>query len=155
MSLKNLKFNTDTVKTLSGDFVVRGLGLDDIKFLFSNNAQQLKLVFDQASNLAKAADEIDYVSFAAALIHLAPDVVTTAIACANDEADDDGIMAARRLPMAVQIDAIEKIGRLTFETEGGPKKVFEIVMRMAKGAQGMLPNVPTQLKNGSLESAGK
>lgn len=157
MSLKALKFNTATIQTPNGNFDVRGLGLEDIKALFRDNAQQLKIVFEQAANMARNPEDIDYVSFAASIIHLAPDVVTGAIAAASDEYDPEGLTAAKRLPIATQIEAIDKIAQLTFETEGGPKKVFEIVMRMAKNVQGMLPNATTgtTLKNGSVESAGK
>jgi hypothetical protein len=40
------------------------------------------------------------------------------------------------LPLGVQIDALQKIGELTFASGGGPKKIFDLAMKAARARVG-------------------
>lgn len=136
MSLKSLKLPTKMVPVPGGDddqaFAVRGLTLSDIKQFLLDNAIETQMVFDSAKSMADGND-VDWTGFAASLINVAPRLVAQAIAVASD--DPDSVKIAEKLPIEVQIDALDKIASLTFSTEGGPKKVLEIVMRLMGQAQ--------------------
>ena len=50
----------------------------------------------------------------------------------------DWIALGRKMPIAVQQDALEKIARLTFDASGGPGKFVEAVIRLVSGTTNLM-----------------
>jgi hypothetical protein len=132
VGLKHLRIQTETVETAGGEFAVRGLSLPDIAEIFEAERAPLSKLFGEiAVDGAGGVLLDDMAGLAVKLASVAPSVVARIIASAADEEDET---IALELPFPVQIDALEKIGRLTFATEGAAKKVMETIIRMVKGA---------------------
>lgn len=132
MKLTELGFATESVKLAKGDLTLRGLSLSDILSLYRANAEALRKLYTQVTldtgQKLSLENESDVVALIAAS---APEIVAQIIAMAADE--PTAVDVARRLAFPVQIEALEKIGKLTFSQEGGPKKVVEAIVRMTGG----------------------
>lgn len=141
MGLKQIKFPEAKVE-LPGDdsFVVRGLSLNDIAILVQRHGKRLSELFTQFSQQNELTTDA-VAAFALPLIQTAPEIVAELIACASGDPDDAELAA--QLPFPVQIDALEKLARLTFEAGGGPKKLVETVIRLAQGTTSLLESLKT------------
>lgn len=128
-----------TIKTSGGEFAVRGLSLNDIVSVFGTHRAALEDLFNRMfvvkdGNIS-VTGTVDIDLIVATVVGEAPLVAASIIAHAADAMDDEGYAVAQQLPGPVQIAALEAIADLTFTTEMPPKKVLEIVIRMATGAQ--------------------
>lgn len=140
MSLKNLNFASETIKTSGGEFTVRGLSLADITVLVRKHAQAMSEFFDKMKD-GESLDLDNTAMLGGALAEAAPELAAEVIALASGE--PDAIEEARRLTFPTQVDALEKIANLTFDSEGGVKKVVEAVIRAMTGATGLLSSLRT------------
>lgn len=159
MSLKALKLPTEAVTLPDGEsFTVRGLSLADITAIVRGRGPEFSLLFDtyrdKTGGDAASLDDANMGDLGQSLIELAPDIASLVIAHASGDGDEEDYRIARRLPFPVQLDAIEKIGKLTFDAEGGPKKVVETVVRVLHGVTGLLTDLRAS-RAGSLGSAAK
>lgn len=139
MGLKHITFPEATIEFPGGNFAVRGLSLDDIAFLVQRHGAKLQEMF---TSFTKGSGELSteaVASFALPLVQAAPEIAAELIACASGAPEDADIAA--RLPLPVQLDALEKLVDLTFAAEGGPKKLMETVIRMAEGTTGLLESL--------------
>lgn len=149
MGLKHITFAESVVEFPGGDITVRGLNLADILTIIQNHRAPLDALFKAIGEKAKLPKgtpgsefELDELGIQLMpLISQAPDAAAQIIACAADEPGPDGLRIAKRLPLPVQVDALEKILALTFQTIGGPKKLLETVIRLAQGANGLLSDL--------------
>lgn len=140
MSLKKIKLPRETVELPDGDsFEVRGLSLDDIAFLIHRHGKGMTDLFGQFTAQESELTPDSVAKFALPLIEAAPGIAAEAIACAAGDPSD--VEIARSLPFPVQIDALEKTLKLTFEAGGGPKKLFETIVRLAQGTTGLLESL--------------
>lgn len=156
MGLKNLTLPKAIVELSGGEFAVRGLSLDDILALMFPHGDVLAQIFDKvAEKKADLGDEM-IGEYAMGLVQSAPGVAAKIIVMACDESADDAeaMQIASRLPATVQLDALIKIGQLTFAAEGGLKKVVETVVMLAKGTTSLVEDLKA-LPNGSGSSEGK
>jgi len=131
MALKELRLPTETVEVPgSGEFTVRGLSLVDTKPLVRKHAGELSSLFNLISNSQKSGeiDIEDAALTAARFLDQAPALMADIIAIASGE--EDAFEAALQLPIPVQVDALTKIGRLTFASEGSVKKFLQTVIVM-------------------------
>lgn len=128
-----------TVKTSGGEFAVRGLSLNDIVSVFGTHRQAIEDLFNRIfvvdGGKVGMAEEVDVDMIIATVVGEAPLVAASIIATAADSTDDEGFAVALRLPGPVQIAALMAVAELTFTTEMPPKKVLEIVIQLATGAQ--------------------
>jgi hypothetical protein len=137
MSLKDLKLPHEEVKVPGGDkFAVRGLSLADIMSIVRKHRATVSALFDRYASVIEGQGVSEV---GRELLEAAPDVAADVIAHASG--DPDAADVAARLPFPVQLDAIEKIGRLTFEAEGGPKKVLETVIRVLQGTTNFMADL--------------
>lgn len=127
MALVGYKPPVDTVEFKGGSFQVKGLSLNDVSILVQANLQDMEVLFDTFDKGVGDGTNMDFTTIASTLLSHAPRFVTNAIALACTEADpfEDKLAAAAALPMPVQIEAIKKVGSLTFEEAGGVKKFLE------------------------------
>jgi hypothetical protein len=140
MGLKHLKFEEALVKFAGGEFAVRGLSLEHITFIVRAHGVALNSVFDKI--VQKAADPEGEFSagevgdMVLPFLQEVPQVAAMIIASGAGDPSDTEL--ARRLPVPVQVEALEQVLRLTFDAEGGPKKFLQTVIRLMKGTQGLL-----------------
>lgn len=142
MGLASFTLPTETI-TLPRDqtMVVRGLSFEDITILVKAYGGDLTALFSQMASGQGELALTDTTALVAKFFNMAPLAAAHAIALAADA--PEYVEAARRLPLPVQLDAIEKIAALTFEVEGGPKKVLETVIRIAQGTTEVIQGLQT------------
>ncbi len=139
MGLKHLKLASALVEVSDGEqFTVRGLSLDDISFLVTRHSAKLAALYAQFK-LRDDIGEDNMMGLALDLLKQAPELAADMIACASGDHEDSELAA--QLPFPVQLDALEKLVTLTFTVAGGPKKVLEIVIRLAQGTTGLLESL--------------
>ena len=138
MGLKHIKLPEAQVKFPGGDIAVRGLSLDDLSFIVKRHGAQLNALFQSFTAAGELTVE-GVADFALPLLNAAPELAAELIACASGDSDDAAIAAT--LPFPVQLEALEKLAELTFNVSGGPKKLVETVLRMAKGTTGLLDSL--------------
>lgn len=142
MGLTAFTPKTETVDLPDGGkFAVRGLSLEDFTVLLRSHYKAVKSIFDryvteaaiEAMDQAENGDQplglSDLHGVVLEALEAAPGLVGDVIARGADETDNPHV--ARLLPLGVQIDAVEKIVRLTLEAEGGVEKLVESVSRLA------------------------
>jgi len=134
--LKDLRLPTADISTSGGSITVRGLTLVDITTLVRGRFDEVASLFDKYVP-QEGASSLNTEAIGRELIDTAPEIAAYIIALAADgDEDDAGI--AMKLPFPVQIEALEAIGKLTFGADGGPKKVLETVIRIAKHVTGLV-----------------
>ena len=137
MGLKDLQFPKATIKVPGGEadqevsFTVRGLSLQDATIIFASYKPIIIELFNRFEKEGDAA----LVQMIEEVIVESPGLIATIIACAADEmTDQDAIANALRLPLPVQMEALYKIGEMTFAVEGSLKKMVEMAMRAIQAA---------------------
>lgn len=144
MALK-ITLKTERIDFADGDFIeVRGLGVPDIMQLVEVHSETVSDLFDQFTGRdpnSITIDDLDQVPMA--LATRCPAIVAHVIALAADAQDQMDVVA--KLPIDVQVAALEKIGTLTFGMQGGVKNFVETVTRIARGADGLIKEVKKPL----------
>lgn len=149
MQLTELGFETEeiTVRPAKGDkpaqtITVRGIALDDIMKLFRVHGPDLIKLYD---NLTKDKAKIENGDSAQIVLQAAeqfPDMVADLIVLATDSPSTKAAHAvAKRLPITVQLKAMEAITRLTLEDHGGVGELVETLLRMFGGVNGLVANL--------------
>ena len=141
MGLASFTVATETVALPDGDtLAVRGLSFEDIAVLVRSHYTTARALFDRFVREA-AMDAVDQ-KVSGGLLGLADmqdtflEVVGSAPGLFADMiargcGEPHLANQARLLPMAVQIEAVEKIVTLTLQAEGGMEKLVETVARLA------------------------
>ena len=150
MGLRDYELPTLTVTiNAKTSFDVRGIAFEDITRLVNKHGPVCVLIYSKFTE-AKTKHGLRPETVGQ-LLTLAmgqfPEAVAELIALAADEPD----MTAKvqRLPIGVQLDAIEKVISLTFSGEADVKKLVETVTRMAEGVTASLQSLQTASVNGS------
>lgn len=136
----------EQVEIPGGDpFTVRGLSLADLSLIVGKHGDILGQLFNEAAENGGSVQAATIASLAGELVRRAPEVVGLAVALAADVVSPDqevellaASVSASRLPIHVQLDAMQKVGTLTFGTEGGIKKAWETIISLLSGAQSVL-----------------
>lgn len=132
MSIADYKPATADVPFKGGSLTVRGLALDDVAVLMRLHLVDLDglvEIFQKGVSDDKAVAQVS--QYAMGLVRSAPGLVKNMIALACD--DGDNVPAYSKLSIPVMMNAVEKIGALTFEEAGGPKKFLESLVGMVRG----------------------
>jgi len=133
----------------NNSFDVRGIAFEDITRLVNKHGPVCVMIYTKFQD-AKGKHGLRPETVGQ-LLSMAmgqfPEAVAELIALAADEPD----MTAKvqKLPIGVQLDAIEKIIALTFSGEADVKKLVETVTRMAEGVTASLHNLQTASASGS------
>lgn len=145
MSLKNIRLPEAKVQVgIEEDgspvfFTVRGLSFNDIEALVRAHGSHLADFYNLLTG-HKGDITVDSVfHLAMPVLESVPELVADMIACASGDPADAPVAAT--LPFPAQLDAVEKLLKLTFDASGGPKKVLETVLRLAQGANGLVSSV--------------
>lgn len=155
MGLKHLKLPTEEIKTPGGTFAVRGLSFVDVSALVRTDGAELSALFDHYSGAIKGENvsTAEVMALSGSLVDIAPDMAAKVIVVAAD-GDDDDLAMVRKLPFPVQVEALEKIAQLTFDSAGGPKKLLETVIRVFRGTTSLMTDLQAS-KTGLSASGGK
>lgn len=144
--LTELGFATAEVNVAKGQVLtLRAIALDDVLRISRKHGEAFESLFAKITGAA-GASSLDLEStnaVALSLLEAAPEIAAEVIAYAAD--DPAAVAVARRLPFPVQMECLEKIGTLTFSSEGGPKKLLETVIKMAQGATSLTKDLRTPL----------
>ena len=152
MGLRDYELPTEIIRIDdSMSFVVRGISFEDITRLVAKHGPVLTLVYSRFVELKgdHGLTPEALGGIVTSLVDQFPDVVADVIGIAAEERDQ--IEKVKRLPIGIQLDAIDKIVRLTFSGDAELKKVVETVTRMAQGVQGAMTRLgaPTASGGGS------
>jgi hypothetical protein len=112
-------------------FNVRGLSLPDIINIVHEYRADALTLFEKFSSEDSVDSDTLY-----QVLAMAPDLVGLLINLASDGGPST-LETAKKLPVSIQANALEEIAMLTFEAEGGPKKLVETVVRMMGGFTGV------------------
>lgn len=135
--LTGVAIKTASVELPGGDsFVVRGLSLSDIVTIYNQHMGELGIWFEQMLLLDGGDSELklEPSNIASNLLNTAPTLAAEIVAFGSGECSIETVAIAMQLPISVQIDALQKIGGLTFTESMPPKKVFEVVIQAARTA---------------------
>ncbi|QXV73592.1 hypothetical protein [Rhizobium phage RHph_X2_30] len=124
----------DTIKFTGGELSVRGLTVPDITQLVSVHQVAALAIYDRFKDPKSLTDQ-SVESIAQDILGKFPSVVAHLISLAADEPERFDDYA--KLPIDVQVIALEKIAILTFAMEGGLKNFVETVTRIAASAGGL------------------
>lgn len=133
MGLKTYAPRTETVKVNGADgeheFVVRGLHAEAIRALVQAQGDTMRELYQRA--LAGEFTAMDTATLLEAMLDEAPLLVGLVIAFGVDEPEEwERVL---NMPFADQVVLTDAVLRLTFDREGGAKKVMEIIARAAAG----------------------
>src|SRR5690606_36122431 len=151
MQLTELGFETEEilVRPAKGDkpaqsITVRGIALDDIMKLFRVHGPDIIKLYDNLTSDKAKLEAGDSAQIVLQALEQFPDLVADLIVLATDAKNTVAAHAvAKRLPVTVQLNAIEAIIRLTLEDHGGVGELIETVLRMFGGVNGLLTNLRT------------
>lgn len=154
MGLKGYTLPTQEIELPGGDkFTVRGLSLPDIITVVQNYAEPVQSLFAKYTGTSATDLALDDLgAIGTNILNAAPELAAAIISMAADEPGEAGTVG--KLPFPVQIEALEAVGKLTFDTAGGPKKVVETVIRVFRGTTDLMVDLRMS-KAGSLASGDK
>ena len=113
---------------------VRGLTADDIGLMVRAHLDTVETIFQAVKTTMDGPVAGDATArFILTLAQDAPEMAAQVIAIAADEPDQGA--NARKLPFPVQVDALQKIGRLTFEEAGGVEGFVNALAALLAGAR--------------------
>ena len=140
---KSIRINDDA------SFEVRGLSLPDITSIIDSHGPIISKFFDKYSgNLDSEQSDEELQVMGKILSEAAPELMCSIIAIAADEPDaHEQIM---KLPFTIQIEALEAVGKLTFESSGGAKKAFEMVAKVILNLTGFAVELRTSKSSSML-----
>lgn len=138
MSLRNITIPKREVLVGSDKFTVSGVSADQVFGLYSRHREDLAVLFD---NLAGRVEGPSILTSVEGIITQFPLVIAEGIALASGGRPDsehweEEVEVARSLPLPVQVDALMKIGELTFSPEMPPKKFFALLVGLIQQLNG-------------------
>lgn len=136
MALSDFAPETLTVSTKKVSFEVRGLSFIDLSSVVRTHYEDLESLFElyAADSASGAVTNLAIARYATTLIKEAPGLVAHIIALSADE--PAMVDRAAKLPLLAQMDALQKIGKLTFEEIGGVKKMMAMIGQLAGDLRG-------------------
>ena len=135
MSLSNYKAESHEFVLKGGSFSVEGLSLEHVSVLVREHLPDIEALFElfQTTENIGGADLEPVIK---AVISQAPGFAANVIALASGEPGSAPVAA--KLPFPVQVEALMKIGDMTFNEVGGIKKSLELVTALLAKNKPML-----------------
>lgn len=163
MTLRNIVI-PKMVISVGGEslFAVSGIYPNQVFGLYKRHREDLSSVFDSLSGRETALAQVALDSIEGIVAQF-PDLIAEIIALASGGDPDDyelfvdkntgdttgqtvweaDVAIAKRLPFPVQLDALMKIGELTFSTEMPPGKFFALLVGMIQRLNNSRQPLPT------------
>lgn len=154
MSLRDYAVPTETVKIDNKtSFTVLGISFEDLSKIIVKHGPVCVMLYAQfiESKEANGLRPETLGQFISMGMTKFPEAVTDMIWIASGDEAPEVREIVRRLPVGVQIDAIQKIIGLTFTGEADVKKLVELITQMSESVTGVLNelNAPIVSNNGS------
>jgi len=144
----NLVIPTEKVEVAGGEpITVRGLSPNDGLQLYYRHSGQLSALFDQFAGKVKSKEpvaESDVIQAGVTMVSGAPlimaEIIALAIGAKTDDIEGFAEIVSKLIdsPAGFQMDALQKIGKLTFSSDMPPGKFFGLVLAMAQSATAAL-----------------
>lgn len=115
-------------------FAVRGIAAQDVAILIAAHASTMETFFARFQS-GEAQGQTD-LAMGMSLITEAPALMSKIIALAADEPGMESVVG--KLPIGIQLDALQKIAKISFEASGGVGNFADAVARLVKGTTGLL-----------------
>lgn len=136
MGIRDIVLPVEKVAVGGDNFLVRGLSFTDITPIINRHFPVVAALFERFTADMQQNEGADFGekigSVGRVILEDAPQVLVEIIVAGLDEEDKDDVEAlhgmVRRLPMPAQMEALEKIGRLTFTSEAVVGKMVEMVI---------------------------
>jgi hypothetical protein len=147
MKLSDIKIDTATVEVdARQSFEVRGITFADLMEMTKDHLPAMRTIFDtfmknRANGAVFGKEEVTGLLLDA--VKEFPELIFRAIAMAADEPDMVGLV--KKLPMTAQLEAVEKICRLSLKTDADIKKFQETILRLIQGTTGLFTNMTMPL----------
>lgn len=132
MGLKNYKPARHEIPLQGNEpLSIRGLSLEDISRLINHHLPDIEAIFDlfQKADI-QSLDDSKFERLVKSVVAEAPGLAANLIALACDE--PDAAENAAFIPFPVQVEAIKKIGDLTFVDVGGWGKGMESIAALLR-----------------------
>lgn len=142
MPLSEYVQETETIKLGKTTFTVHGLGAQDFASMMRVHADTMRDLGVELTVMHKAGT-LNASSGILAMMSSAPIIVAHVIQLATGE-HDVPLEHIMKIPAPTQIDALNKILRLTWEDVGGPKALAEIVRDLVENARKSGLKIPTK-----------
>jgi hypothetical protein len=114
-------------------FMVRGITADDLTFLVSlHHGPITKALVSWQESRQDVFKKDNLTSFLLTLVKDFPDLVSEVISAATDSLDDETRAVAKKLPITVQVMALNEIAKLTLEEVDGIKNLLAELRDRAK-----------------------
>ncbi len=136
MSLKKVVLPKELIDIPGSDssFAVRGISMMDISVLLNQHKSLLESLYQRFTADGATVGTQDASAILRDIAATAPALVASIVCLAAGGGDDEEeLLIAASLPLPVQIEALEKILKLTFQREGGVGKFLETVTRAVAG----------------------
>lgn len=135
MSLKKVVLPKELIDIPGSEpFAVRGISMADISVLLNQHKALLESLYRRFTADGAKTSTMDANAIMRDLAATAPALVASIICLAAGDGEDvEALLVAASLPLPVQIEALEKILKLTFQREGGVGKFLETVTRAVAG----------------------
>ena len=154
MGLRNIVINRRNVPVdANQSFDVRGISLIDIMRIMGDYGPQMSLAFGQLTAKRESGAPFDSATVRDRIKEMAqefPDLLAAVVALAADEYDEEMVALVKKLPMLAQIEAVEAIFSLTFQSEGDVEKLITSLTKGMVTATGAL----NQVREISLDGIG-
>lgn len=130
----------------SQSFEVRGLSFDDFTYLVHKHRQTITAIY--AKFVSGELDAVNPMTMddsskeaITGLISQTPGFFADLVAAAADDREQSSKVS--RLPLRVQLDAIQKTFAITFKSEEDVKKLMGVVTQMLENMTGVLTSLKT------------
>lgn len=128
----------ETIEFAGGNITVRGLGVPEFTQLVSVHTDAAVTLFAEIQAKAAKNEALDIAELLFDVLNRFQAAVSHIIALAADE--PGRVSEVAKLPVDVQMAAIEKIAGLTFAMDGGAKKFWETAKNIALANAGLKEN---------------
>lgn len=145
--LRHLRIPQATIEIPGGDeFAVRGLSLPDVLSLAATHGPALAIIYETIKTRGAELTPADLHVLAKTLLEKFPqaayDIVLMGAGSTPATYQED-LAALKSIPFPCAIEALGKIGEMTFVSEDMVKKVLEIVIQAVSGARKTIENLRT------------
>lgn len=152
MGLRDITIHRTTIKYRDQKIEVRGIAAADIMVAAQDYGPEIAIIFGKVQSGDFGGD------IKSAIVKMTrelPEMAGAVIALASDDYAPETVEVATKLPIPVQIEAIEAIFHETFYSEAEVKKLMESLTRMITAVSGVLTEVmpPLSSPTGIGESA--
>lgn len=150
MSLKDLVLPSEKVDLPGGaSFDVYGVNLEAIILALPGRSDQFEALFQHFAKSEGDVTEMEMGAIGIELFQVFPDIAAVIIAAATGDSGPEAVAVAGKLPISVQLSALQKIARLTFDTEGSLKNSVEIVIQAFRLVRNLMVSDLEALPSGS------